>query len=223
MKADAKFLRYSERQWRAIEDEVARLPSRIDKVELVELRDKLEQLGRECVSAPVVDRKRLKFLDTKERQAAQFRRQVVEAGQLPPELKGRVAEVVDEIARLYRDRAVELHREAEAEDWGYRTKTVETGPHYLRISYTSPPRPQNAQLPHIDRYFDLLVTVWMGLGDDWWSDHSNIKNIKPLRAFIAACARPVIGPKSTTERAIAARLRQLDARMGRVEHKRARS
>jgi len=213
MKADAKFRRYSEREWHTIEDEVARLPGRVDKVEL---RDRLERLGRECVSAPPVDTKQLKFLDAKERQAAQFRRQVVEAGQLPPELKRRAAEVVDEIARLYQDRAAEL--EGVAEDWGYRNKSVEIGPDYYRIRYTMP-RAQNAQLRHIDRYFDSLVTVWMGMGGDWWPGNSNVK---PLRAFIAACARPVIGPKSTTERAIGARLRRLDARMGRVEHKRAR-
>src|SRR5262249_62431459 len=103
-------------------------------------------------------------------------------------LKGRAAEVVDEIERLYRDRVVDLSREAEAEDWGYRTKSVEAGPHHLRITYTIP-RPQNAQLPHIDRYFDALLTVWMGIGGDWCPGNANVK---PLRAFIAACARPVI-------------------------------
>jgi hypothetical protein len=49
MKADAKFLRYSEQDWQAINAEVARLSESVDQVRL---REELEQLGRDYVSAP---------------------------------------------------------------------------------------------------------------------------------------------------------------------------
>ena len=84
--ANVKFSRYSEGEWCAIVKEVARVSSSVERhvANRIGLRDKLEQLGRDYVSAPSIDSKELKFLAAKENQAAEFRRLIVG---LPPELE----------------------------------------------------------------------------------------------------------------------------------------
>jgi hypothetical protein len=60
-------------------------------------------------------------------------------------------------------------------------------------------------LPILDCYFFSLVEVWIDrLGGKWLQ--------KNINEFVAACARPVAGPKSTTERAAGDRLYRFYAR-----------
>jgi hypothetical protein len=204
MKADAKFLRYSEQEWQAISAEVSRLSESIDQVQL---RNELEELGRDYVSAPVApDAHRLKFLDAKESQIAEFRRQVIEAGELPSELQKRADEVVAEIERHYQDRAIEFYHACEAAGVPMKMKHLRAGNGYYHIRYVFE-RSQNAHLRQADSYFGSLIAIWLLIGGDWGK-----LNAKPLRAFIMACARPVMGPSSITERAIADRLYRRDRR-----------
>jgi hypothetical protein len=56
----------------------------------------------------------------------------------------------------------------------------------------------NAQKPHLDRYFKGLLSIWHDLG-------GSAKG-KLLVGFIQACAEPVVGTKSASERAIRKRL-----------------
>src|SRR6516164_9572031 len=117
--AAAKFSHYSEHERSAIAAEVRRLKNS-SSVDMIGLIDKLERLGRYYASDPSVDPDQLKLLAAKEKQVAEFRRQVVEGGQLPPEVKQRLAEAVDEAERSYQDRIKELDR-----DYGLQTETIE--------------------------------------------------------------------------------------------------
>jgi len=69
-----------------------------------------------------------------------------------------------------------------------------------------PPRSQNARMPDLDSYYCLLFGVWLCIGGNWWQKGCNTKD---AREFIAACARPVVGPKSTSPRAVGERLYRL--------------
>ena len=204
--ANVKFSRYSEGEWCAIVKEVARVSSSVERhvANKVGLRDKLEQLGRDYVSAPSIDSKELKFLAAKENQAAEFRRQMVG---LPPELERCAADTAGKIERYCQDGILQL-----GQDYNLQIRSIEAGPHYLRISYISA-RPENAHLAALDWYFESLLDVWMSIGGDW----SGRSNTKAIRNFIAACVQPVVGAKSAGERAIRERLYRLDKRRCRTD------
>jgi hypothetical protein len=186
MKADAHFLRYTEPAWLMISAEAERVCDRPP----VSLRSELERLGRECIAAPSrtepTPGERRKFFEAKQRQVAEFRRLLVEEGELPRPLQERAAEVVSEMERLY--------WEMETLYW---TRCAD-----LAGSQSS----QNARKAHVDKYFESLIDIWMGIGGEWLLR----SNIKELRSFIQACATPVIEREATTTCAIAARLRRLD-------------
>jgi hypothetical protein len=205
MRADTRFQRYSEAEWQAISAEVVRvLPS----ADLPRLRAKLEELGRNYVSGPAApDLDRIKFLDAKEAQIAKFRKQVVEQGQLPGNLRSRISEALAEIERHYQDQALEIYSECRAANVPLQNKSIAAGPGYLRVRYTIP-RSYNARLERADRYFEALLDLWAESDNNWWGS----SNVKEIRAFIAACAKPVMRPESTSSRAIADRLYRLDRR-----------
>jgi hypothetical protein len=181
MKAD-HFSRYSEPAWLAISAEAERVCDRPP----MSLRSELERLGRECIAAssrtePTRGERR-KFLEAKQRQVAEFRRLLVEEGELPRPLQERAAEVVSEMERLYLARC--------------------DGSAGRALSQSS----QNARKAHVDEYFESLIDIWMRIGGEWLLR----SNIKELRSFIQACATPVIERKAATASAIATRLRRLD-------------
>lgn len=72
------------------------------------LRDRLEQLGRNYGVLLSSDPDPLEFLVAKERQSAEYLRQVIEGGSLPPELREGAAELASKITRFYRERILQL-------------------------------------------------------------------------------------------------------------------
>ena len=136
MKAD-HFSRYSEPAWLAISAEAERVCDRPP----MSLRSELERLGRECIAASSrtepTPGERWKFLEAKQRQVAEFRRLLVEEGELPRPLQERAAEVVSEMERLYLDRCEGLAGRA--------------------ISSS-----RNARKAHVDEYFESLIDTLDG-------------------------------------------------------------
>jgi hypothetical protein len=197
MKADRKFSCYSEREWEAIAAVIARL---LPFVDMTGLRERLELLGRAYVSMPRLDPDELKFLVTHADQCAEFREKVEADRRLPPELQKRATDAVSELEQHYQDQISQL-----GQDYGPPLQRLDLGPHHHRTCYAIP-REQNAQLPVLDCYFESLLDEWMHLGVHWLVQ----SNTKPIRTFVAVCVRPMVGPKSATERAIGERLYRLD-------------
>ena len=198
MKADAGFVRYSETQWRAIEAEAVRFSGTLD-------REELERLGRQCTTAASANQtlsQRRDNLDAERKQVEAFRRLAAEAGEWPLSLQKQVSDALTEIEQHHKSRADAIYWECEAAEM--RVESLQATGNDLRIRHAI--RPQNARLKHLDDYFALLLDVWIRMGGNWWPGI----NTKPLRAFIQVCARPVIGEKPSSDRAIAARLDRFD-------------
>jgi hypothetical protein len=217
MKADRKFSRYSEQEWGLIAAVIVRL---LPSAAMTGLRERLERLGRVYVSMPRMNPDALKFFTTKAEQVAEFRRQMMDGGRLPPELRQRARDVLHEIEEHYQGQLDQL-----GHDYGLRTTSVDIllsdsivlGSDDCRVIYSKSkdgywrtrykiPRKQNAQLVILDCYFDDLRHEWMRTSGDWPEGSANTK---PIRTFIAACAEPVVGAKSSSERAISDRLYRL--------------
>jgi hypothetical protein len=200
MKAAAKFSRYSEHYFGdVIAPEAARVSPAVD---MIGFRERLEQHGRDYVAMVKPDSKQLKFFTAKGKRAVEFRRRVIEAGQLPPELRQRALDVVRDVERHYQDSAARL-----GPDYGWRTTRFDAGPGYYRCIFLVVP-PPNAQKAALDCYFDSLVHEYGVMAGHPMGSY----NSKPIRTFIAACAEPVVGPMS--DREIGERLYRLYKRRG---------
>jgi hypothetical protein len=199
MKAVANFSRYSEQEWAVIAPEAARVSP---AVVMIGLRERLEEYGRDYVAGVKPASKQLKFLTAKGKKAAEFRRQVIEAGELPLELRQRALDVVHEVERHYEDSAARLRP-----SYGWSTTRFDAGPGYYGCTVLAA-APPNAQKAALDDYFGSLVHEYRVMAGYPMGGY----NTKPIRTFVAACARPVVGPMSDHE--IGERLYRLHKRLG---------
>jgi hypothetical protein len=119
----APFTGYSEEQWAKI---TALIPSDTCLVGR-RLRDRLEQLGRNYVWMLTRDLDSLKFFVAKEKQAVEFRRQILEDGRFPLELQQCAAEALDKLERFCQNRTALL-----VKGYGLKIQSIEDGQNYTR-------------------------------------------------------------------------------------------
>jgi hypothetical protein len=193
--------RYSERDWRVIAQEIARVRPGIkaDSItvqsladgNLVPVRAELERLAREYIFAMVAPRKKpsvpRRFIDDKRAHLKAFRHSIIETGELPTPLQARAETLISEIDRHFVLRMEEL--------------AGQTGERWL-----------NAAKADLDAYFEALVDVWMMIRSEKGTldRGSNRMSRSLFISFVEACANPVVTDnQSVTRDAIAARLRRL--------------
>jgi len=192
---DIDFQGYNEGTWEPIQNAIARIGGDANKctlpcfhqhtswIEVVTLRDELENLGRRCLLFAEAQKRATTNSDQKKRfiakaqQAESFRLRLMEEYALIPDSR-RIEALFSELAQILT----------------FQIEVASSKPSSSKY---------NASLPHLDYYFHGLNDVWRAIGGP--------NSGKQLNAFIQACAEPVIGPSSSSFKAIDKRIQRLDA------------
>jgi hypothetical protein len=192
VKANTVFGGYSDRAWRAISREVERvcwrkwgLNATADKVTLwrstVPLRAELEQAAQDYYLA-----------SSSHRPTPTQHRQFLESKRRLTQLFQRSVVEGSELPEALQDRAAAIVSEIKR----LYLDRIEN------LAGQGGQSAHNAAKAPLNDYFEKLVDIWTEIGGE-------LENKKLLVSFIEACARPVVMDKrSTTRRAITARLRR---------------